>query len=1166
MANATLTLLHLSDTQFGRHHRFGCASDEPFDTLLTRLLDDLKFLREKHGLCPQAVLLTGDLAEWGMQAEFDQVLQFATGLAEQLAIPRRHFVIIPGNHDINRKLCEAYFNTCAAEDSEPKLPYWGKWKFYTEFLRKFYGSETDDFTKDQPWTLFEMPELKLAVAGLNSTWKESHRDEDHYGWLGEAQLRWFAERLQDYQKKGWFRIAALHHNLRRGPVQDDENLRDVEDFKKYLGGLANLVLHGHTHDGKADWLDNAVPILATGSTAVKAEQRPEEIPNQYQIIQLWPDRYQRWTRCYYPKGKAWGGDNRASKNLDAWQVEEKVGFVAVQAPFPENGAPPIASAPTPAPLPAQDPEIQTYLATQEEQHKDIALAGFKTQLRVPIDLEALYVQLRAMVDSRGTSDGCFADGEEAEAKLGGKGSADIALSDAFREAQARKCRHLVILGDPGSGKTTHLKCLLLACLRQGPESLGLATGGLPVFLPLRDLGDIQQGIPAFIEKTLDSPHLNMPQGFGRRLLQQGRLLLLFDGLDEISDAQHRAKVAHWIEQAADAWPKCTAVVTCRFAGYDKNSRLPAKFLELHLRPMRPEQSEAFIRNWYKAVETGLNPGVSGAILAAEKANALIERLRGPDFRSARMATMTRNPLLLTNLCLVHRDRGGILPKGRHHLYEGCIEVLLERWREAKLRKDGTNLGLSIPAETARKALQPLALWLHGEEGRTRARALEIAPILEPALQAAGWEGGDAQKVLQTRRDEGGVLTGWSHAQYGFMHLGFQEYLAAREISRLAIAEAFAGQPQTLPQLAKHYGESWWQEVILLLLAQTEHPLFKPFMAEALQQPRFAEEQAFLALLLEEAAEKSAEPFLDLLRQAPGTDPALWQNQLAALRILQNLAPETLPSLRAELSSHPLPELRGWAGETATGHLPGLIFTAYAVPTPPTRRSIKGEVELIYIPGGRFQMGSAQGQGDDDEHPAHTVDIQPFYLGRYPVTNAEYARYLKDNPKAKEPGYWADRRFNQAQQPVVGVDWEEACRYVQWAGGRLPSEAEWEYAARAGTTTLYFWGDEQAEADSYAWHGGNSQGATHPVGEKQPNGFGLYDMVGNVWEWVQDHWHDNYQGAHKDGSAWEAGNGGRRVIRGGSWYGGTGNLRPADRDGGTPGYRDDDLGFRLAQDP
>ncbi len=810
-----------------------------------------------------------------------------------------------------------------------------------------------------------------------------------------------------------------------------------------------------------------------------------------------------------------------------------------------NTAP--ATKPEPAGL---EPELNRYCEVMENQHKEIPLAGFKTRLRVPIDLEELYVPLQASVDLRGTGACLFADAADAEAKLGSHGSAEIALIDAFREAHARKRHNLVILGDPGSGKTTHLKRLLLACLRQGPDWLGLPDDLLPVFLPLRELEDLDHGLDAFIEKTLDSPHLNMPQGFGKRLLERGRLLLLFDGLDEVSDAKQRAKVAEWIKSAVQALPACTAVVTCRFAGYDEDSLMDAGFLELHLRPMTQEQSESFIRNWYKAVETGLTPGPSGAIKATEKAAELVERLREPDSRSTRMAEMTRNPLLLANLCLVHRDRGGILPKGRHELYDECIAVLLELWRQHKSIGQGRSLLVSIPAQTGRRALQPVALWLHGEDKRTRATAEELAPVLEPALKATQWRNGDARQFLQTLRDESGLLTGWSHGVYGFMHLGFQEYLAACELRRLALAEALdGGKRDTLSELAAHYGESWWNEVILLLLAQGNPSLFAPFMTEALKQARFADDSAFLDLILEEAAEFSPIPFVEFLRQEPGNYTVLFANQAAAIRVLDRLAPDTMEPLAETINHRFFENLLSFEQS----------WKDVAVP-----RISNGGVELILIPGGRFMMGSAEGEGNDSERPAHAVEIRPFHLGRYPVTNEEYALFLQAHPKEKQPKYWADRRFNQARQPVVGIDWNAACRFAHWAGGRLPTEAEWEYAVRAGSTSQFFWGESVADADNYAWFSNNSQGTTHPVGEKRPNGFGLSDMAGNAWEWVQDRWHDDYQGAPGDGSAWEDGGDSRRVVRGGSWYYVPQYLRSAYRNRITTDGAFYNQGFRLAR--
>ncbi|MCP4688159.1 MAG: NACHT domain-containing protein, partial [Desulfobacterales bacterium] len=351
---------------------------------------------------------------------------------------------------------------------------------------------------------------------------------------------------------------------------------------------------------------------------------------------------------------------------------------------------------------------------------------------------------------------------------------------------------MVILGDPGSGKTTHLKRLALWCLRGGTDRLGLPGAMLPVFLPLRDLEDLSRGLDAFIEEQLDQPHLGVPKGFGKRLMKRGNLLFLFDGLDEVADLSHRGKVADWIEKALRVNKTCRFVVTCRFAGYSPEVRLGEDFIEMHMRPLTTDQAETFIHNWYKIVETGLHMDREQAeVFARERADNLVARLREPEFRARRVFELTRNPLLLTNLCLVHRDRGN-LPRSRARLYEECTDVLLELWHGA------VGLESRVTARAGRRVLQPAALWLHEKEGRTKAGANELSPVIEPALKSVGWTHGSAKEFLKIVRDESGLLTGWDQERFGFMHLGFQEYLAAREIR----SRAFKG-PKVLRELAAH---------------------------------------------------------------------------------------------------------------------------------------------------------------------------------------------------------------------------------------------------------------------------------------------------------------------------------------------------------------------------
>ena len=220
------------------------------------------------------------------------------------------------------------------------------------------------------------------------------------------------------------------------------------------------------------------------------------------------------------------------------------------------------------------------------------------------------------------------------------------------------------------------------------------------------------------------------------------------------------------------------------------------------------------------------------------------------------------------------------------------------------------------------------------------------------------------------------------------------------------------------------------------------------------------------------------------------------------------------------------------------------------------------MKLTLIPAGEFLMGSTDSdkEANDDEKPPHRVRItRPFYLGMYEVTQQEYETVMGGNPSwFSAQGGGMDRVAGQdtRRHPVESVTWNDAITFCNklseregllpyyrsgaeessgGAGYRLPTEAEWEYACRAGSTTRFSFGDDTARLGEFAWYKDKSGGQTHPVGQKQPNAFGLYDMHGNVWEWVEDCWHDSYAGAPTDGSPWISGACRKRVIRGGNWY-------------------------------
>lgn len=235
------------------------------------------------------------------------------------------------------------------------------------------------------------------------------------------------------------------------------------------------------------------------------------------------------------------------------------------------------------------------------------------------------------------------------------------------------------------------------------------------------------------------------------------------------------------------------------------------------------------------------------------------------------------------------------------------------------------------------------------------------------------------------------------------------------------------------------------------------------------------------------------------------------------------------------------------------------------------RSALGELDvMVPIPAGAFIMGDSN--KSSSQKPTRHARIEPFKIGKFPVTFEEYDAFCEAT------GYWlkqgrgepapSDNSWGRGRQPVINVSWYDAKAYIDWlnswtAGGyRLPTEAEWEYACRAGTQSAYWFG--QASPDAYAWYRDNSEKRTHPVGQKTPNPWGLFDMLGNVAEWTEDCWHADFRGAPRDGSAWIDGDSNLRVQRGGSFAGSAHMLQSAARTGGGATVRYSAFGFRLAQ--
>jgi formylglycine-generating enzyme required for sulfatase activity len=234
------------------------------------------------------------------------------------------------------------------------------------------------------------------------------------------------------------------------------------------------------------------------------------------------------------------------------------------------------------------------------------------------------------------------------------------------------------------------------------------------------------------------------------------------------------------------------------------------------------------------------------------------------------------------------------------------------------------------------------------------------------------------------------------------------------------------------------------------------------------------------------------------------------------------------------------------------------------------------LEMVLVPAGEFMMGSpdSDSNAQGDEKPRHPVRItKPFYLGKYLVTQEQWGAVMGSNPSS----------FKAPKNPVETVSWDDCQQFLNRLNGRvgraerappgnragegdfrLPTEAQWEYACRAGSTGKYCFGDSETQLGEYAWYSDNSGGKTHPVGEKKPNAWGLYDMHGNVWEWCQDWYNGGYYAGSPSDDPPGPTTGSRRVLRGGSWSFLARYCRSASRDYFGPGYRDFNLGLRVSR--
>jgi formylglycine-generating enzyme required for sulfatase activity len=756
-----------------------------------------------------------------------------------------------------------------------------------------------------------------------------------------------------------------------------------------------------------------------------------------------------------------------------------------------------------------DPEA--ILKWLEEDTRTIRITGLTTKRAEPyfIPIDEIYIPLTTL------------GSRDLEQK-------QVALEKALTE------RKVVIVGDAGSGKSTFLRRVAFELCRNPRGSfLPADDRRFPILIRVADfakmlatdttpkLADSAEWVAHFLEKQSQAYGWGADEAFFQHKLQQEHCLVMFDGLDEAPDTKMRERVARIFERATAAFQRCDFLVSTRPQTNVGESVLK-DFHALRILPLQMPEIQAFFDHFAKALA-----------LNETETKRFKGELQGALKRRGEIRELAENAVMLTALAVLqHNDQR--LPEYRVDLYGSILGWLAA----AKQHKEGH----PGPAECL-KAMRRLALFM--QDGKDGKRLVQVK--LRAAAEYLAAEFGDdveaRERLLQKETQDSGIVSAVGN-DLKFWHLSFQEYLAALEIAGLPDQK----QIERVVESGKLYHPEWRETMRLLggvLFKQGEEKiagLFEAILERLGERPSLKNEArcaALLGVMMRDLGRMGYQPKM----------PAYERTVMSAMGIFE-VGSEGI-DLRTRIEAA---DALGQVGD------PRLE-----------------EENWVTIPAGTFWMGAQskrkKGRNYDpeargDEAPVHEVTLAAFRIGKYPVTVQEFAAFIADGGYAKpelwkaggpgeytEPDDW-EKQIGYPSRPVVGVSWFEASAYCYWKGGRLPTEAEWERAARGPDGARYPWGNEPALDAKRANYGESEAGSATPVG-LFPLGNsveGVCDLLGNVDEWCQD-WYGLYGAASEEKST--------KVLRGGSWDNSPQFVRASSRFRDVPSNRDVLIGFRCA---
>ncbi len=801
-----------------------------------------------------------------------------------------------------------------------------------------------------------------------------------------------------------------------------------------------------------------------------------------------------------------------------------------------------------------------YQSTLKEQMGNINLSGSPAIESFSVRLKDTFVSLNLSGTSRcetrlhGDDAWCEAQPEERTTTPEG------VMRSVFQNYPL-----LLVIGDPGSGKTTLLKYYALSCLdNKRYKEFGFHEPVNVFYLPLRDINKSDTGylsLQATLSAWAQKYFLEIDETLFSGWLDGPSTLVLLDGLDEISDVDDRIAVCDWIDRIVSRFTNARFVVTSRSTGYRKGDgiELEASHLRADIMDFSKTQQAEFLHLWFKtAFFREIPPGAGedpelrvrqeqqAIQRAAKKAEAILLFLGQEKNKSLR--ALAGIPLLLQIMAMLWKERE-FLPGGRSELYDAALNYMLD-YRD---RRRG--IYPLLAAKDARRVLSPVSLWMQEELKKDEVGRNEMQLKMQELLDTL-YNSLPADEFCRNLVDRAGVLVEYGEREYVFRHKSFREYLAGVQLVKNMY------RPGYLDTIILRFGDDWWHEVFRFFIGHVEDAeLFDSFM-----------QKLFDSSVTENLTQKQQDLLVTLVEEAP-------QRKIDALQ-RKLFDPKTTPNRQRYimecLKTFDKPDAREAVKRFSESGRKNVLLDRLGA-------------EYILIKGGTFTYSVT-------EQPEPMPDL---YVAKYTVTNRHYRQFINylhsgkvadiDVPpleKYKErlqamaksiEGFSDylqrkelaklfcsesddDKRFNRDDQPVMDISWYAAKAYTLWLsvleGGkdglyRLPTEMEWEYAAAGEEGREYPWPKKNGDPSPTLANYDNNEGATTPVG-RYPEGAtpeGLYDMAGNVWEWMENK-------RKKDDSA--------RALRGGSWDNDPDGLRCSARFHYSPGGRFNDVGFRVVR--